>query len=84
MRSDPQKTGSAASLVNWEDLGRAGRDFVTTGPSRADIEAFLGAPALEPIRVYAGLIWRRWGRQASGDRPLVWACFSARFSSPLL
>jgi uncharacterized membrane protein len=53
--SDPRKTGSAASLVDWEDLGRAGRDFVRSGPSRADIEAFVGAPALDPIRVYVGL-----------------------------
>jgi uncharacterized membrane protein len=53
--SDPGKTGSAASLVEWEDLGRAGRDFVASGPSRADIEAFTGASALEPVRVYVGL-----------------------------
>jgi uncharacterized membrane protein len=53
--SDPGKTGSAASLVRWEDLGRAGRDFVSSGPSRIDIEAFTGAPGHEPIRVYVGL-----------------------------
>jgi uncharacterized membrane protein len=53
--ADPGRTGSAASLVAWEDLGRAGRDFVRSGPSRSDIEAFLGAPALEPVRVYVGL-----------------------------
>ena len=53
--SDPGKTGSAASLIEWEDLGRAGRGFVSTGPSRADIAAFLGRGALEPIRVYVGL-----------------------------
>jgi uncharacterized membrane protein len=53
--SDPGKTGSAASLINWQDLGRAGRAFVLTGPSRADIAAFLGRDALEPVRVYVGL-----------------------------
>jgi len=53
--SDPNKTGSAASLVGWEDLGRAGRGFVSSGPSRADIAAFLEKDALEPIRVYVGL-----------------------------
>ena len=37
--SDPNKTGSVASLVGWEDLGRAGRGFVSSGPSRADITA---------------------------------------------
>ena len=53
--TDPIRTGSSVSLVNWDDLGRAGREFVSSGPSRADIEAFLGAKALEPVRVYVGL-----------------------------
>ncbi|PZQ52529.1 MAG: hypothetical protein DI556_02450 [Rhodovulum sulfidophilum] len=52
---DPAKTGSAASLVRWDDLGSAGRDFVTNGPSGAEISAFLGRPALDPIRVFVGL-----------------------------
>mgnify|MGYP001025600493 CR=1 FL=1 len=52
---DPQKTGSAASLLSWEGLGRAGRDFVSSGPSAEQIGAFLGREAKEPIRVYAGL-----------------------------
>ncbi|HWK65174.1 MAG TPA: alpha/beta-hydrolase family protein [Rhizobiaceae bacterium] len=53
--SDPSKTGSAASLLDWNGLGRAGREFVATGPTRADIGKFLGGDAREPIRVYAGL-----------------------------
>jgi uncharacterized membrane protein len=53
--ADPNATGSAASLVGWEDLGRAGREFVASGPTRADIEAFLGREAMTPIRVYVGL-----------------------------
>lgn len=53
--TDPIKTGSAASLLEWNGLGRAGRQFVATGPTRADIGTFLGRDALEPIRVYAGL-----------------------------
>jgi len=52
---DPGKTGSAASLVRWEDLGRMGRDFVATGPGAAEIGAFTGRPAKEPVRVYVGL-----------------------------
>ncbi len=52
---DPRKSGSAASLVAWEDLGRWGRSFVVSGPSAADIAAFWNAPAEEPIRVYVGL-----------------------------
>ncbi|MDX3926795.1 MAG: alpha/beta-hydrolase family protein [Shinella sp.] len=53
--ADPGKTGSAASLVSWEDLGRTGRAFVSGGSSAADISAFTGQEAREPIRVYAGL-----------------------------
>ena len=49
------KTGSAASLLEWDELGRAGREFVSSGPEAADIAAFSGREALEPIRVYAGL-----------------------------
>jgi uncharacterized membrane protein len=52
---DPLKTGSPASLVDWRALGRAGRDYVATGPSAAEISAFTGKPALEPLRIYAGL-----------------------------
>ena len=53
--SDPKKTGSAASLVRWEELGRRGREFVATGPTKAQLSEFLGREALEPIRVYVGL-----------------------------
>lgn len=53
--ADPQKTGSAASLLDWEHLGRAGREFVSTGPTKQDLQSFLGRDTLEPIRVYAGL-----------------------------
>ena len=53
--ADPLKTGSAASLLDWEGLGRAGRNFVSGGPAAQEIGAFLGRAAPEPIRVYAGL-----------------------------
>ncbi len=49
------KTGSSASLIAWDDLGRAGREFVTAGPSAEAIGAFTQRPATEPIRVYVGL-----------------------------
>lgn len=51
----PGKTGSTASLVKWDELGRAGREFVASGPTAAQISAFTGQPAQEPIRVYVGL-----------------------------
>ncbi|MBD9373078.1 alpha/beta-hydrolase family protein [Rhizobium sp. ARZ01] len=53
--TDPLRTGSAASLVSWSDLGRRGREFVASGPRQAEIGAFSGRPAKDPIRVYVGL-----------------------------
>ena len=49
------KTGSPASLLRWDELGRTGRGFVVSGPSGADISAFTTKDALDPIRVYVGL-----------------------------
>jgi uncharacterized membrane protein len=51
----PNKTGSPASLVGWQDLGRMGRSYVGSGPSAAAISGLTGKQALEPLRVYVGL-----------------------------
>ena len=48
-------TGGNASLVNWKALGKPGRDYVMNGPTSAQIAAFTGREALQPIRVYVGL-----------------------------
>ena len=50
-------SGSPASLVKWEDLGRQGRNFVAEAPTTTDLESFFGAGAgvEDPIRVYVGL-----------------------------
>ena len=53
--TDPNKTGSPASLVNWRELGRAGREFIAAGPTAERIGKQTGRPAQEPIRVYVGL-----------------------------
>lgn len=53
--TDDSKTGSAASLVEWDELGRAGREFIADGPRASQINAFSGRAAREPIRVYVGL-----------------------------
>jgi uncharacterized membrane protein len=53
--SDPLKSGAPGSLLDWQDLGRAGRELVAGGPDRAKIESMTGGPALEPLRVYVGL-----------------------------
>lgn len=53
--TEDTRSGGPSSQIAWQDLGRAGKRYVTEGPRKADIEAFTGRPALEPIRVYAGL-----------------------------
>ncbi len=53
---DALKTGSEASLVDWDNIGFRGREFVTSGPRAAEIAEFFGGePAMEPLRVYVGL-----------------------------
>ena len=52
--TDPMKTGSEASLIDWAAMGQPGRDFVLTGPDADAIAAFTGEPAMDPIRVYVG------------------------------
>ena len=59
--AEPRLTGSASSLIDWAAMGKPGRDFVTSGPTAEDIEAFTGRPALNPIRVYVG--------RANGETP---------------
>lgn len=49
------RSGSQDSLQAWDTLGFEGRTFVTGGPTVEEIEAETGRPAIEPIRVYAGL-----------------------------
>jgi uncharacterized membrane protein len=52
---DPLKSGSPDSLIAWEDMGRRGREFVATAPTQAEIAAFAGPGAMDPIRVYVGM-----------------------------
>lgn len=51
----PEQTGSAESLVAWQQLGRQGRRFVAGGPDAADLGAFFGKAMPAPVRVYVGL-----------------------------
>ncbi len=53
--ADPLRSGSPASLLSWESLGRGGRTFVTTAPPPQDLARASGHPAVDPIRVYVGL-----------------------------
>jgi uncharacterized membrane protein len=52
---DPHVSGGPRSLIAWQDLGRQGRRFVSTGPDASEIGAFLSAEAVDPVRVYVGL-----------------------------
>jgi uncharacterized membrane protein len=53
--TSPEESGSSTSLVPWQSLGMEGRNFVSRGPSVAELTAFNHAPAKTPIRVYVGL-----------------------------
>jgi uncharacterized membrane protein len=60
----PERTGSPASLVPWQDLGLQGRNFVGTGPTVEQLTDFSGRPAVQPVRAYVGLA----SADAVGDR----------------
>ncbi|MBF5001339.1 alpha/beta hydrolase [Nocardia sp. BSTN01] len=53
--TDPGRSGSPASLAEWDTLGSEGRWFVSHGPDAFRIGAVTGKPAREPVRVYVGL-----------------------------
>ena len=48
-------SGGAHSQIAWDKLGRKGRDFIGGVTSTADLDAFNGSGAVDPIRVYVGL-----------------------------
>ncbi|GAB2642035.1 alpha/beta-hydrolase family protein [Prescottella soli] len=53
--ASPLRSGGPGSLVSWASLGHQGRIFVDGGPTTAQLSDFNGAPAVEPIRAYAGM-----------------------------
>lgn len=57
--TSPLISGSPASNEDYRTLGYEGQRYVTAAPTAADIAAATGRPALEPIRVYAGLAGHR-------------------------
>lgn len=52
--TDPLKSGSAESLVKWQDLGGQGRNYVALGPTLEQLKQLV-PDAKEPLRVYVGL-----------------------------
>ena len=53
--TNPNKSGSAESLISWDKIGFQGRRFVGGGPTKAQLTEYNGPDAEDPIRVYAGL-----------------------------
>lgn len=53
--SEPERSGSPESSVDFQSMGRQGRAVVAGGPRKRHIERLLGGPAKEPIRVFVGL-----------------------------
>jgi uncharacterized membrane protein len=49
------RSGGPGSPIPWDTLGWQGRNFIGKGPSVSDIGKLTGHPAMEPIRIYAGL-----------------------------
>ncbi|MBK5936191.1 alpha/beta hydrolase [Halorhodospira halophila] len=53
--SESERAGSPDSFVDWKDLGRQGRSFVSSGPTATELESFIDKPTPTPIRIYIGL-----------------------------
>jgi uncharacterized membrane protein len=77
------RSGSPSSLVPWTSLGREGRAFVSSGPTVAEIQRLTGRPAIESIRVYAGLSSAP-TPQTQADLVLAELKRSGAFDRPLL
>ena len=61
----PERSASPASPVTWESVGGQGRVFLGRGPSRRDIAQVCGVDAMEPIRVYSGMLTGGTGIEAA-------------------
>ena len=48
-------SGSAESLIEWDSIGRRGKNFVVVAATQEELTEFLGREAQEPLRVYVGL-----------------------------
>lgn len=53
--SDPLICGSDASLVDWDSIGRRGKDFIVGGPTKAALAEFWETEVEQPVRVYVGM-----------------------------
>lgn len=53
--TSPTRSGSPQSLISWQSIGQAGRDFVSQGPQPAAISQVTHKSAQEPVRIMAGV-----------------------------
>ena len=53
--TEPNASGSEASLIAWDSIGLQGKNFVVHGPTEQEISDFLGRQAQAPLRVYVGV-----------------------------
>lgn len=53
--ANPLASGSRDSLIAWDSIGIRGKNFIAQGPTQEQIAEFTAAPALRPLRIYAGL-----------------------------
>lgn len=55
--TEPLACGSAESLVDWDSIGRQGKNFIMGGPTLEELNKFAGdePDGVTPIRVYVGM-----------------------------
>lgn len=57
--SNISASGSSASLIAWDTIGRQGKRFIARGPTAADIGEFWGSATKAPLRIYVGMASRK-------------------------
>lgn len=57
--TDALASGSSASLIAWDTIGRQGKRFIARGPSAASIGEFWGGTVEQPLRTYVGMASRK-------------------------
>ncbi|MEM9645317.1 MAG: alpha/beta-hydrolase family protein [Planctomycetota bacterium] len=53
--TDRLACGGPESLISWDSIGRRGKNFITGGPTRQELQSYCDGQAMAPIRVYAGM-----------------------------
>ncbi|MEO1159515.1 MAG: alpha/beta-hydrolase family protein [Pseudomonadota bacterium] len=48
-------SGNPESLIDWDSIGRRGKNFIKNGPVQSQLRQFSGREAKQPLRVYVGV-----------------------------